>query len=253
MLVTSLSDGLNLVAKEFVASRTDEQGVLILSRRAGAAAELTAALLVDPTEPGRTDAGLCHRTRHGRGRARVRMRRLRAGSRRTMCIAGRENASPNWTRRYGGSRTAAEPPMLTDRPALATILVVDDQEVGQPAAGALARAPRICGPDRHLRRAGPVDGAATSGGRRSDIDGRQHAGHERPGARQICARRIPWSADDPHGAARGTVGRPSDGPRASILPVLAKPLDFDKLLAHLRVMLPPLLPPRSRSLPGGRQ
>jgi trehalose 6-phosphate synthase len=47
-LVTSLHDGMNLVAKEFVASRTDGDGVLILSRFTGAARELTEALLVNP-------------------------------------------------------------------------------------------------------------------------------------------------------------------------------------------------------------
>jgi alpha,alpha-trehalose-phosphate synthase [UDP-forming] len=47
-LVTSLHDGMNLVAKEFVAAREDEQGVLILSTFAGAALELTDALLVNP-------------------------------------------------------------------------------------------------------------------------------------------------------------------------------------------------------------
>ena len=47
-LVTSLHDGMNLVSKEFVAARDDEQGVLILSRFAGAARELTEALIVNP-------------------------------------------------------------------------------------------------------------------------------------------------------------------------------------------------------------
>jgi alpha,alpha-trehalose-phosphate synthase [UDP-forming] len=47
-LVTSLHDGMNLVSKEFVAARNDEQGVLILSRFAGAARELTEALVVNP-------------------------------------------------------------------------------------------------------------------------------------------------------------------------------------------------------------
>jgi trehalose-6-phosphate synthase len=47
-MVTSLHDGMNLVAKEFVASRDDEHGVLILSTFAGAALELTDALLVNP-------------------------------------------------------------------------------------------------------------------------------------------------------------------------------------------------------------
>jgi trehalose-6-phosphate synthase len=47
-LVTSLHDGMNLVAKEFVASRDDEHAVLILSTFAGAAHELVDALLVNP-------------------------------------------------------------------------------------------------------------------------------------------------------------------------------------------------------------
>jgi trehalose 6-phosphate synthase/phosphatase len=48
MLVTPLRDGMNLVAKEFVASRADEDGVLVLSEFAGAADELGEALLVNP-------------------------------------------------------------------------------------------------------------------------------------------------------------------------------------------------------------
>jgi trehalose 6-phosphate synthase len=47
-LVTSLHDGMNLVAKEYVASRSDEQGALVLSRFAGASNELIDALLVNP-------------------------------------------------------------------------------------------------------------------------------------------------------------------------------------------------------------
>lgn len=47
-VVSSLHDGMNLVAKEFVASRCDEDGVLILSEFTGAARELTEAILVNP-------------------------------------------------------------------------------------------------------------------------------------------------------------------------------------------------------------
>jgi trehalose-6-phosphate synthase len=47
-VVTSLHDGMNLVSKEFVASRIDEDGVLILSQFTGAARELKDALLVNP-------------------------------------------------------------------------------------------------------------------------------------------------------------------------------------------------------------
>ena len=53
MLVTPLRDGMNLVAKEFVASRTDGDGVLVLSEFAGAAWELPEALQVNPYD---TDA-----------------------------------------------------------------------------------------------------------------------------------------------------------------------------------------------------
>jgi trehalose 6-phosphate synthase len=47
-IVSSLHDGMNLVAKEYVAARDDEQGVLILSTFAGASRELSEALLVNP-------------------------------------------------------------------------------------------------------------------------------------------------------------------------------------------------------------
>jgi trehalose-6-phosphate synthase len=47
-VVSSLHDGMNLVAKEYVAARTDGDGVLILSRFTGAAEELTEALLINP-------------------------------------------------------------------------------------------------------------------------------------------------------------------------------------------------------------
>src|SRR4029079_10914943 len=46
--VSSLHDGMNLVAKEFLAARNDERGVLILSQFTGAARELSEALVVNP-------------------------------------------------------------------------------------------------------------------------------------------------------------------------------------------------------------
>jgi len=48
MLVSPLRDGMNLIAKEYVASKKDAKGVLILSEMAGAAKELTEAILVNP-------------------------------------------------------------------------------------------------------------------------------------------------------------------------------------------------------------
>ena len=47
-LVSSLQDGMNLVAKEFIASQVDERGVLLLSRFTGAADEIDGALLINP-------------------------------------------------------------------------------------------------------------------------------------------------------------------------------------------------------------
>ena len=47
-LVSSLQDGMNLVAKEFVAGQVDERGVLLLSRFTGAAEEIDGAVLINP-------------------------------------------------------------------------------------------------------------------------------------------------------------------------------------------------------------
>ena len=58
MLVTPLRDGMNLVAKEFVASRHDEDGVLVLSELAGAAAELVDAVTINPYDVDGTASGI---------------------------------------------------------------------------------------------------------------------------------------------------------------------------------------------------
>jgi trehalose 6-phosphate synthase len=60
-LVTPLRDGMNLVAKEYIAAQDPaDPGVLILSRFAGAAAELTAALLVNPYDPETVATSISH-------------------------------------------------------------------------------------------------------------------------------------------------------------------------------------------------
>lgn len=59
-MVTSLHDGMNLVAKEFVASRSDERGALILSTFAGAAHELSDALLVNPYDVSKLSEAIHH-------------------------------------------------------------------------------------------------------------------------------------------------------------------------------------------------
>ena len=58
MVVTPLRDGLNLVAKEFVATRTDGDGVLVLSEFAGAATELAGAVEVNPFDITETAAAM---------------------------------------------------------------------------------------------------------------------------------------------------------------------------------------------------
>ena len=62
-IVNSLHDGMNLVAKEFVAARDDEDGVLILSTFAGASRELPEALLVNPFDVAETAAAIGPRCR----------------------------------------------------------------------------------------------------------------------------------------------------------------------------------------------
>ncbi|MBI4477382.1 MAG: trehalose-6-phosphate synthase [Acidobacteria bacterium] len=76
-VVSSLHDGMNLVAKEFVAARDDEDGVLVLSALAGAAQELGEAIIINPYEiEGFTNA-LEQALDMSREERRVRMRALR--------------------------------------------------------------------------------------------------------------------------------------------------------------------------------
>ncbi|HSD39945.1 MAG TPA: trehalose-6-phosphate synthase [Rhodocyclaceae bacterium] len=56
--VSSLHDGMNLVAKEFIAARDDEQGVLVLSQFTGAARELPEALIINPYDADQCAAAL---------------------------------------------------------------------------------------------------------------------------------------------------------------------------------------------------
>jgi trehalose 6-phosphate synthase/phosphatase len=77
MVVTSLADGMNLVAKEYVAARVDGDGVLVLSDRTGAAAELRAALLVDPTNEAALARAYARAISMPAAERHVRMRHLR--------------------------------------------------------------------------------------------------------------------------------------------------------------------------------
>jgi trehalose 6-phosphate synthase len=77
-IVSSLHDGMNLVAKEFVASRSDEDGVLLLSQFAGSALELTDALLFNPFAIDEMSEAIHQAVEMPAAERRKRMQRLRS-------------------------------------------------------------------------------------------------------------------------------------------------------------------------------
>jgi trehalose 6-phosphate synthase len=76
--VSSLHDGMNLVAKEFVAARDDEDGVLLLSKFTGAARELTEALVVNPYDLEESSDAFAIALEMSPDERRARMRALRS-------------------------------------------------------------------------------------------------------------------------------------------------------------------------------
>ena len=77
-MVTALHDGMNLVAKEFIAARDRDTGVLILSRFTGAARELREALLVNPYDIEDTAAAIRRAVEMPRDEQQERMARMRS-------------------------------------------------------------------------------------------------------------------------------------------------------------------------------
>ena len=77
-VVSSLHDGMNLVAKEFVAARDDERGVLILSTFAGASRELNEALIVNPYHTHEMAEAVHHALAMPAAEQQARMRQMRA-------------------------------------------------------------------------------------------------------------------------------------------------------------------------------
>jgi len=77
MLVTALRDGMNLVAKEYVAARSDERGALVLSEFTGAADELVGAVLVNPHDIDGMKDAITYAVHMDPRESRKRMRRLR--------------------------------------------------------------------------------------------------------------------------------------------------------------------------------
>ena len=114
-IVSSLHDGMNLVAKEFVAARDDEDGVLVLSALAGAAQELQDALIINPYDvDGFADALIRaidmprdERARaHARDAARRRRPRTCSAGRRTSSRASRACGPSRCTTRFAASEDA---------------------------------------------------------------------------------------------------------------------------------------------------
>ena len=75
--VSSLHDGMNLVAKEFVSVRDDDEGVLILSRFAGASHELRDALIINPYDLAGTAEAIRTALEMSKDERRARMTRMR--------------------------------------------------------------------------------------------------------------------------------------------------------------------------------
>ena len=88
-MVTSLHDGMNLVAKEFVAARDDEDGVLILSQFTGASRELQDAVIVNPYDIEQMADAICLSLRMEPAERSERMRRMRRTSAFTTSTDGR--------------------------------------------------------------------------------------------------------------------------------------------------------------------
>ena len=76
--VSSLHDGMNLVAKEFIAARDDERGVLVLSEFTGASRELPEALVVNPYDLEQASGALARAIRMLPSEQEARMRQMRA-------------------------------------------------------------------------------------------------------------------------------------------------------------------------------
>src|SRR5262245_723397 len=111
-LVTPLRDGMNLVAKEFCAARTDDRGVLVLSEFAGAAEELgNGALLVNPNDTDAIAASLYSALTMSEAEQERRMKMMR--------FTVRKHDVFHWARSFAGETAAfaAEPVLAASRMA----------------------------------------------------------------------------------------------------------------------------------------
>lgn len=109
-LVSSLHDGMNLVAKEFVAAREDGHGVLILSRFAGASHELADALAVNPYDTEEMASAIHRALLMAPEECRARMQRMRA--------TVRERNIYRWAGSLIGELCAIQPSASEAKPVL---------------------------------------------------------------------------------------------------------------------------------------
>jgi trehalose 6-phosphate synthase/phosphatase len=154
MLVTPLRDGMNLVAKEFAASRIDDDGVLILSEFAGASAELDGALTVNPYDVDAVVESLERALSMSPAERQARMRTLR----RRVIAHDVHRWSGDFLQRLASSRANRSRARLTrPDPCLATVLA-DAQQTQRMRLlldydGTLvpmARAPALAAPDQDV-------------------------------------------------------------------------------------------------------
>jgi trehalose 6-phosphate synthase/phosphatase len=151
MLVTPLRDGMNLVAKEFVASRADEDGVLVLSEFAGAAAELDGAVVVNPYDIDGVADAIRRALAMPPKERRARMRTLRH---RVM-----EHDVHRWARTFLTALAAAHPAPQRHAPEPCLVSALADARRAQDVRllldydgtlVPLARAPELAAPDEEL-------------------------------------------------------------------------------------------------------
>ncbi len=130
MLVTPLRDGMNLVAKEYVASRIDERGVLVLSEFAGAAGSLHEALIVNPYDTDATAATIERALHMSPPEQWLRMTALR---RRVM-----HQSATRWAESFLEALSEAAMPVATSTPQPANLETLTELLIGRMETGGLA-------------------------------------------------------------------------------------------------------------------
>jgi trehalose 6-phosphate synthase/phosphatase len=202
MLVTPIRDGMNLVAKEYCAARTDGGGVLVLSEFAGAADELREALIVNPYDLDAVERTIGAALQMPEEERRLRMERLHA---RVL-----EGDVARWHRRFvdelervpvlparnaveGGRSLDEELSRLREAPSLLVLLDYDGTLVPY------AMMPELARPDPELQSL-LVRLAARPGARVHVLTGRTPASIERLLGEQpvgLCAEHGYWCRPDP--------------------------------------------------------